>query len=76
VQPSSAVTALLFGLSAFLLFGAGSAWLKLAREREGSDDRPTIPVHSFRAASAITAAALGLLGIALLWFAWVEVSGA
>lgn len=60
------ISVLLFLLSGFLLFAAGSSWAKVARHRSSSDDQ-SIPKASLRAAAGLTAAALGLLGAAILW---------
>lgn len=69
--PYSAVTIILFGLAAVLLIAAAAKWVKLAKDHAGFSARPAIPVHSFRAAAALTAVALGTLGAALLWFALI-----
>lgn len=68
-SPHSALTFFLFGLSGLFLIVAASQWAKLAAERERPNERPAIPVARFRSAAGVTAASLGLLGIALLWFA-------
>ena len=59
------IAILLFILSGLLLFAAGSSWAKVARQRNDSDQR--VPRQAFRAAAGLTAAALGLLGAAILW---------
>jgi hypothetical protein len=60
------ISVLLFLLSGFLLFAAGSSWAKVARHRGCSDDQ-SVPKASLRAVAGLTAAALGLLGAAILW---------
>ena len=60
------IAVVLFILSGLLLFAAGSAWAKVARHRESSEE-PPLAKPGFRAAAGLTAAALGLLGAAILW---------
>lgn len=69
---ATALLVILSGLSGLMLLGAASSWAKLGREREGSSDRPAIPVHQFRAAAGMTAAALGLLGVSMICLALVS----
>ena len=59
------IAILLFILSGLLLFAAGSSWAKVARHRNDPEQR--VPEQAFRAAAGLTAAALGLLGAAILW---------
>lgn len=59
------IAILLFILSGLLLFAAGSAWAKVARRRNDPDQ--PVPRQALRAAAGLTAAALGLLGAAILW---------
>jgi hypothetical protein len=59
------IAILLFILSGLLLFAAGSSWAKVARRRRGAGQ--LVPRQAFRAAAGLTAAALGLLGAAILW---------
>lgn len=59
------IAILLFILSGLLLFAAGSSWAKVARHRNDPEQR--VPKQAFRAAAGLTAAALGLLGAAILW---------
>lgn len=66
---ANAISVLLFGLSGLLLLASASAWAKLARNRERPDERPSIPVHSFRSAAGMTAATFVMLGIAVAWLA-------
>jgi uncharacterized membrane protein YidH (DUF202 family) len=66
---ASAISVLLLGLTAFFVFAAALQWAKLAHHPERADERPTIPIHSFRAAAGLTAVALVMLGLALLWSA-------
>jgi hypothetical protein len=66
---ASAISVLLFGLTAFFVFAAALQWAKLARHPERPDERPSIPIHSFRAAAGLTALALGMVGLTLLWSA-------
>ncbi len=69
--PYSALTIILFGLSAMFLLAAAGRWVKLSKYRERPDEAPVIPVHAFRTAAGYTAVALGALAFALLWFALV-----
>ena len=64
---------ILGGLTGLSLLGASLAWVKIARDHEGSSERPTIPVNQFRAAAALTAGSLALLGVWLIYLAllWV-----
>ena len=71
---ATALTVMLFGLSGLFLIGCASMWLQLGKERERSNQPPTIPVERFRSAATITALAFGLLGVALVWFAFVTLS--
>jgi hypothetical protein len=66
---TSALTVILFGLTGMLVLATAGKWANLARERERPDERPVIPVHSFRAAAALTCAALVMVGLPLLWSA-------
>jgi uncharacterized membrane protein YidH (DUF202 family) len=68
---ASALSVLLFGLTALLVLAAAGKWLKLAQDRERLDERPAIPVHAFRSAAAITSAALAMVALSLLWSAFV-----
>ena len=66
---------MLGGFTGLSLLGASLAWVKLAYDHEGSSERPPIPVNRFRAAAALTAGALALLGVwliylAVLWVPW------
>jgi hypothetical protein len=71
---ASALTVILFGLTALLVIGAATKWARLARDHEPADERPAIPVHSFRSAAGLTAAALGMVGLSLLWSALVALA--
>lgn len=64
-----ALTVILWGLSGVLLFAAASAWAKVAKVRERSNERPEVRVSELRYAAGISAAALALLGITALWLA-------
>lgn len=66
---ASAISVLLFALTALAVFGAARQWAKLARNRERPDERPSIPVHAFRAAAGLTAVALVMVGLTLAWAA-------
>lgn len=66
---ANALTILLFGLSGLFLLAAALAWAKVARERERPDRRPALSVSLVRSAGAISAAAMGLLGMASIWLA-------
>lgn len=68
---ASAISVVLFGLSALAVFGAARQWAKLARHRERPNEKPTIPVHAFRAAAGLTAVALVMIGASLAWLALV-----
>lgn len=70
---AAAITVILFGLTGLMVMGAASEWIKLARDRERTDQRPTIPIERFRSAAAITAVAMGFLSAALLWVAFLAV---
>lgn len=63
---ASALCVVLFGMSALFVFAAAGKWLHLGKDRERPDERPVIPVHSFRSAANLTAVALGLVGASLL----------
>lgn len=69
---ADAITVMLFGLSGFFLWGAALSWLKAARDREGPDERPSIPVSAFRSAAVTTAIAFMLLGASAIWLALVS----
>lgn len=60
---------LLVLFSGALLLSAAPLWLKLSRHTELIDERPQIPVSSFRYAASVTGFGLGALGAALLWIA-------
>lgn len=66
-----AISVLLFVLAGVLLFAAGSSWAKVARHKNRTDGQPGAPTLDVRAAAGLTAAALILLGAALLWAAAV-----
>jgi hypothetical protein len=66
---ASAVSVLLFGLTGLFVLYAAASWAKLAKDREPSDQRPAIPVAAFRSAAGVTAAALVLAGVSLVWAA-------
>jgi hypothetical protein len=68
---ASAISVLLFGLAGLFALHAASSWAGLAKDRERPDQRPAIPVRALRSAAGVTAAALVLLGLALLWLALV-----
>jgi len=61
------------GLTGLSLLGASLAWVKLAHDHEGSSERPMIPVNRFRAAAALTAGSLALLGVWLIYLAVLSV---
>jgi hypothetical protein len=63
---AAAISVLLFGLTALMALGAGSAWLKVAK-RAGSN----APIVALRSAAQVTAAAFLFLGAALAWSAFV-----
>jgi hypothetical protein len=66
----SAVSVLLFTLTAFVLFGAARSWFKLSGMMRPGEIFPT---HSFQAAGRLTAAALVMVGLAAAWLALVAV---
>ena len=71
---TTALTVILFGLAGLALIGCASMWLKLGKDRERVDQVPTIRVGELRSAANVTAIAFVLLGLALLWFAFVTLS--
>ena len=64
------ISIILFVLAGLLLFGAGTAWLRIARRESSKNEHPGTEL---RAAAGLTAAALDLLGAALLWAAALAV---
>lgn len=74
-DPSTvALTVMLFGLSGLFLIGCASMWLKVGKDRERADEVPTIRVSELRSAATVTSIAFGLLGVALVWFAFTTLS--
>jgi hypothetical protein len=66
-----ALSAVLCGVSALLLFASAVYWSKLARDR--GQDRRAISVHALRSAAALTAVTFLTLGIAACWFAFTTI---
>ena len=59
-------------MSGLLLIGTATYWLRLSRHVEPTSERPAIRVHRFRSAAGFTGLAFGLLGVTLLWLAFVS----
>ena len=68
-QAANSLTVFLLGFAGVFLLTAASSWIRLIRDPKRSDENRVLSVNPLQSTATLTAIALGVLAVAMLWLA-------